>query len=97
MTFVFRGKRTNRAANLVAEADLHFDEGDILAGMRLTGFAVWEKAGKISVTFPSRTFMSAGQPTYYWLLRQANEEDQKPVAKLRAIITKEFIAWRKTQ
>ena len=42
-----------------AEAEVHFTEGE-LAGLKLVGFAVWERrgGGGFSVTFPARQVRS---------------------------------------
>jgi len=54
---------------LLANAELVFNTG-LLAGLRLTGFALWkaqgEKGGFISVTFPSRP---TGPRRYFEYLR----------------------------
>lgn len=58
----------------LADAELHFTEGP-LAGMRLLGFAVWERrtgAGR-NVTFPARTYSVNGERRSFSLLRPVSE------------------------
>lgn len=55
----------------LAEAELHFTEGP-LAGLRLIGFAIWERRGGGSgrnVTFPARTYSVNGERRSFALLR----------------------------
>jgi len=54
----------------LADAELHFDEGP-LAGLKLIGFAVWERRGGTgrNVTFPSRQYAVNGERRSFALLR----------------------------
>ena len=54
----------------LAEAELHFTEG-ILAGLKLIGFAVWERrnGGGRNVTFPARQYSVNGERRSFALLR----------------------------
>lgn len=54
----------------LADAELHFAEGP-LAGLRLVGFAVWERrgGGGRNVTFPARNYSVNGERRSYALLR----------------------------
>jgi hypothetical protein len=53
----------------LAEAELHFTSGD-LAGLRLVGFAVWERrGGGRNVTFPARQYAVNGERRSFALLR----------------------------
>ena len=54
----------------LAEAELHFNDGP-LEGLKLVGFAVWERRGGSSrnVTFPARSFVVNGDRRTYALLR----------------------------
>jgi hypothetical protein len=58
----------------LADAELHFTDGD-LQGMRLLGFAVWERrsGGGRNVTFPSRTYSVNGERRVFSLFRPVNE------------------------
>jgi hypothetical protein len=58
----------------LADAELHFNEGP-LAGLRLLGFAVWERRngdGR-NVTFPARTYSVNGERRSFALLRPVSE------------------------
>ena len=55
----------------LAEAELHFEEGP-LEGLKLIGFAIWERRGGGSgrnVTFPARTYSVNGERRSFALLR----------------------------
>jgi len=54
----------------LADAELHFDDG-ALAGLKLMGFAVWERrtGNGRNVTFPARTFAVNGEKRSFALLR----------------------------
>lgn len=59
----------------LADAELHFVGGP-LAGLRLLGFAVWERrtgTGR-NVTFPSRTYSVNGERRSFSLLRPAGAD-----------------------
>ena len=53
----------------LAAAELHFDDGP-LAGMKLIGFACWERrGGGRNVTFPARQYSVNGERRSFALLR----------------------------
>lgn len=54
----------------LADAELHFAGGP-LEGMKLIGFAIWERRGSggRSVTFPARQYSVNGERRSYALLR----------------------------
>jgi hypothetical protein len=54
----------------LAEAEMHFSEGP-LEGLKLIGFAVWEKRGGNgrNVTFPARSYAVNGERRVFALLR----------------------------
>jgi hypothetical protein len=54
----------------LADAELHFTEGP-LAGLKLVGFAVWERrgGGGRNVTFPARQYSVNGERRSFALLR----------------------------
>ena len=58
----------------IAEAELHFDDGN-LAGLKLVGFAIWERrsGNGRNVTFPSRQFSVNGERRSFALLRPIAE------------------------
>jgi hypothetical protein len=58
----------------LADAELHFETG-VLAGLKLVGFAVWErKAGPgRTVTFPARQYSVNGERRSFALLRPVSD------------------------
>lgn len=58
----------------LADAEIHFTEGP-LAGLKLIGFAVWERRGGDgrNVTFPSRQYSVNGERRSFALLRPVTE------------------------
>jgi hypothetical protein len=54
----------------LAEAEIHFTDGS-LAGLKLIGFAVWERRGGSgrNVTFPARQYSINGERRSFALLR----------------------------
>jgi len=54
----------------LADAELHFSDGP-LAGLKLIGFAVWERRGGNgrNVTFPARQYAVNGERRSFALLR----------------------------
>ena len=54
----------------LADAELHFNDGG-LAGLKLIGFAIWERRGGIgrNVTFPARQYSVNGERRSFALLR----------------------------
>jgi hypothetical protein len=68
----------------LADAELHFSGGP-LDGLKLMGFAVWErKSGGRSVTFPSRAYSVHGERRTFALLRPI--VDSTSQNKLRDLI-----------
>lgn len=61
----------------VADAELYFTEGP-LSGLKLVGFAVWERrGGDLNVTFPARQYSVNGERRSFALLRPAVEVDSQ--------------------
>lgn len=57
----------------LADAELHFTGGQ-LDGLKLIGFAVWERrAGGRNVTFPARQYSVNGERRSFALLRPVTE------------------------
>lgn len=54
----------------LADAEMHFSDGP-LEGLKLIGFAVWERRGGVgrNVTFPARQYAVNGERRSYALLR----------------------------
>lgn len=73
----------------LADAELHFVEGG-LQGLKLLGFGIWERRngpGR-NVTFPARSYMTAGERRSYSLLRPLG--DLEPQERLRTTILEAF-------
>ena len=60
----------HKPAGKLADAEIHFIGGE-LAGLKLVGFAVWERRDGpgLSVTFPARQFVVHGDRRNFSLLR----------------------------
>lgn len=69
MTIKFTINDTGSAAGKLADAELHFSGGP-LDGLKLMGFAVWERRnGGLNVTFPARQYSINGERRMFALLR----------------------------
>ncbi len=73
----------------LADAELHFVGGD-LDGMKLIGFAVWERrdGGGVNVTFPARPFIVHGERRNFSLLRAV--EDPNAQNRIRQLVLEAF-------
>jgi hypothetical protein len=69
----------------LADAELHFTE-DVLDGLKLIGFAVWERrgGGGRNVTFPARQYSVNGDRRSFALLRPVADAEAQD--KLRDLI-----------
>lgn len=64
----------NSPTGKLADAEIHFNDGP-LAGMRLLGFAIWERRngpGR-NVTYPARTYSVNGERRSFSLLRPIHD------------------------
>ena len=69
MTVKFTPNDRGNPPGKLADAELHFSGGP-LDGLKLLGFAVWErKGGGRSITFPSRSYSVNGERRSFALLR----------------------------
>ena len=60
---------SDRPTDKLADAELHFVGGP-LAGLKLLGFAIWNRrGGGYHVTFPARQYSADGQRRAFTLLR----------------------------
>lgn len=73
----------------LADAELHFGDG-ILAGLKLIGFAVWERrsGGGRNVTFPARQYSVNGERRSFALLRPT--ADASSQERVRDVILKAY-------
>ena len=88
MTVKFTLNDRGNPAGKLADAELHFSGGG-LDGLRLVGFAVWErKNGGRNVTFPARQYSVNGERRSFALLRPI--VDTAGQDRLRDLILSEF-------
>ena len=84
MTIKFQTNEKGAPAGKLADAELHFS-GGALDGLKLVGFAVWErKAGGRNVTMPARQYSVNGERRSYALLRPIMDNTSQD--KLRDLI-----------
>ena len=76
----------------LADAELHFADGP-LAGLKLIGFAIWERrgGGGRNVTFPARQYAVNGERRSFALLRPI--VDTTAQGKLRELILDAYAEW----
>ncbi len=88
MTIRFVPNDKGNPAGKLADAELHFSGGP-LDGLKLVGFAVWErKNGGRNVTFPARQYSVNGERRSYALLRPTVDATSQD--KLRDTILEAF-------
>ena len=80
----------------LADAEVHFTE-DCLQGMKLLGFAIWERSagGGRNVTLPSRTYSVQGERRSYLLLRPVS--DQSAQDAIRDLVLQAYAEFEATQ
>jgi len=75
MKIHFAPRRDDAPELLVAEAELIFEDGEPLAGLKLVGFSIYKNAaGRLYVTLPSRAFGMGEKRQYFDFLRSAKEK-----------------------
>ena len=76
----------------LAEAELHFESGP-LEGLRLIGFAVWERktGGGRNVTFPARQYSVNGERRSFALLRPL--VDSAGQERIRDLVLQAYAEW----
>ena len=73
----------------LAEAELHFTGGP-LDGLRLIGFAIWERrGGGRNVTFPARQYADDGERRSFALLRPI--ADTAAQDRIRALVLDAYV------
>ena len=84
MTIKFTPNDKGTPAGKLADAELHFSGGP-LDGLKLVGFAVWErKGGGRNVTFPARQYSVNGERRSFSLLRPISDSSSQD--KLRDLV-----------
>jgi hypothetical protein len=82
--------KVNGPERLVCDAELLFDEGTPLDGMKLVGFSIWRTAeGELSVTFPSRAFGLATERRFFDYLR-SSESNSADVKRVKDWVLEEY-------
>ena len=88
MTVKFLPNDKGTPAGKLADAELHFSGGP-LDGLKLIGFAVWErKNGGRNVTFPARQYSVNGERRSFSLLRPITDSSGQD--KLRDLILEAY-------
>lgn len=83
-------ERDNGPERLVCEAEIIFDEGTPLAGMKLVGFSLWRSPdGEVYVTFPSRAFGTGSDRKFFDFLR-STEQSAAPAKAVKSWIMDAF-------
>ena len=69
----------NSPQGKLADAEVHFEAASgPLAGLRLIGFAIWERrGGGRNVTFPARVYSVSGERRSFALLRPTDGDAQR--------------------
>ena len=92
MTIKITPNESGNPAGKLADAELHFADEGPLTGLKLVGFAVWERrgggAGGRNVTFPARSYAVNGERRSYALLRPIG--DTTAQNKIRELILEAF-------
>jgi hypothetical protein len=88
MTIKFAPNGKGAPAGKLADAELHFSGGP-LDGLKLVGFAVWErKTGGRNMTVPARQYSVNGERRTYALLRPI--ADQACQDRLRDLVLEAY-------
>ena len=86
---IFQPNTNGSPAGKLADAELHFNGGGDLDGMKLVGFSVWERRnGGRNVTFPARQYSINGERRSFALLRPVSETQAQD--KVRDFIVAEY-------
>lgn len=89
--------REHGPKNLIAEAEIHFQDGidsDAMTGLKLIGFTLWKtEGGNITVTLPSRSWGDPGGRKFFDLLR-AGDGGSESVRRIKASILAAYEAQR---
>ncbi len=80
----------------LAEAELHFTSGE-LDGLKLIGFAVWERRGGTgrNVTFPARSYAINGERRSYSLLRPISDANAQE--RVRQLVLAAFAEYEERE
>ena len=86
MTIQIIPTHTGNPPGKLADAELHFTQGP-LAGLKLIGFAVWERrgGGGRNVTFPARQYSLNGERRSVALLRPTGDAEAAEAVRARIL------------
>ena len=95
VTIAFTKPGERAPEHLLANAELHFNNG-LLAGLRLTGFALWRATANdgrkfLSVTLPTRAVERGTRVNYYDHVRG----EAAPVNRLKNAILAAYKDWNR--
>lgn len=95
MRVVFYPNDRGNPPGKLADAELHFEDGDHMAGLKLIGFGVWERRnnGGRNITFPARQYSVNGERRSFALLRPLKDADSQD--KLRDTILSAYAEFEK--
>jgi hypothetical protein len=101
MRAYFTKPKDSLGADMLAEAEIHFDANTPMAGMKLVGFQVRRSRKEDGrdpyyVTFPSRPFGTGTERKYWDFVRSVDPPEaggKKHYWKFRDWLIKEFTAW----
>ena len=93
VTVVIFSPRQGSPSNLLAQAGLRFESG-LMAGLTLTGIALWKATHSngthfVSVTFPARAIERQDEVSYYDHVRGKGED----IKRLKAAIVAAYEAY----
>ncbi len=96
MTVHFIPNEKGNPPGKLADAELHFSDGP-LEGLKLAGFAIWERrgGGSRNVTFPARSYAVNGERRSFALLRPSGA-DLGATNRLRDEILAAYAAFEAT-
>ena len=79
----------------LADAELHFTDG-VLAGLKLIGFAVWERrtGNGRNVTFPARQYAVNGERRSFALLRVISDNSAQD--RIRDLVLQAYAEYEET-
>jgi hypothetical protein len=81
-------------ASKLAEAEVIFaDDGSLLSGLKLVGFAIWEAREGPNVTYPARPFVVNGERRSYALLRPVDRQELGAYGPLRRVVLQAYQAY----
>ena len=90
-------KRESAPERLVCEAEIVFDAGSELEGMKLVGFSLWRSPeGEVYITFPSRAFGTGNERRFFDFLR-STEGDATVAKRVKAWISDAYRAHEAAQ